>query len=103
VTHLRLPPRAIGGMRTVCFARLSDRTHSTGMTRHSVSGNEAARFSGLVIVEEGSGGAHYLLYCDDEWAPITDTWHESIARAKEQAAFEYKGIEGAWEELPSHA
>jgi hypothetical protein len=91
------------GGKVICFARLDAGVQRTGKTVHRRAGAEMPPFRGLVIVEESVGGPYYLLYCDDEWQSLTDTWHETLEDAKAQAAFEYEGISQAWEVLPSEA
>ena len=41
--------------------------------------------------------AYYLFYCDAEWEPVTDTWHQTLEAAKGQAEFEYRGVTTTWE------
>jgi hypothetical protein len=31
----------------------------------------------------------YLFYCDPSWNVITDTWHQDVAAAIDQANFEF--------------
>jgi hypothetical protein len=44
---------------------------------------------------EGSDG-YYLFYCDSSWESVTDTYHDTIADAKDQAEFEYSNTENDW-------
>jgi hypothetical protein len=93
----------LDGGKVVCFAHLDIGEQRTGKTVHKVAGVEMPPFRGLVIIEENLAGPYYLLYCDDEWNSLTDTWHETLEDAKAQAQFEYEGIAQAWEVLPSDA
>jgi hypothetical protein len=88
---MRPPPTAIDGAKVVRFADLST-TSPTGKTRHVVEGKEATDFAGLAIAQYRSGPGFYLFYCDDEWNAITDTYHDTIDAAIEQAEFEFGSI-----------
>lgn len=48
----------------------------------------------LEIVEQH--GAIYLLRLDADGGCITDTWHETVDAAKQQATFEFGIVEGDW-------
>ena len=95
-----LPPRMLEGGRVVCFARLDSGAQRTAKTLHVLMGGEFPPFRGLVIMKDQPGGPYYLLYCDEQWTALTDTWHETLEGAKQQAEFEYEGISQAWEVLP---
>ena len=79
---------------------------TTGKTRHSlgtvIDGNlkpveDIPTPSWLEIVQED--GAFYLFYFNECGVCFTDTWHQSLEEAKQQAAFEF-GIEaGEWTEV----
>lgn len=97
------PTRTVDGSKVVCFARLDTGAQRTGKTLHVLMGGEFPAFHGLVIIEERPGGPYYLLYCDEYWQPLTDTWHETLEDARLQAEFEYEGISQAWEVLPANA
>jgi len=74
--------------------KMADLTHSvaTGRTRHVVGEEEVSDFSGLAIVRyEGEPGV-YLLYCNADWSSITDTYHDSVEGAIEQAEFEFEPV-----------
>ena len=93
--HRAVPPQMLDGGRVVCFARLND-VRPTGNTAHVVAGEVSPRFHGLAIIEYEPRGPYYLLYCDQDWYSLTDTWHETLEEAKAQAAFEFKGVDQAW-------
>jgi hypothetical protein len=54
--------------------------------------------AGLAICQYPGDTAYYLFGCDEAWRTITDTWHETLQRAREQAEFEYEGVTSTWEE-----
>jgi hypothetical protein len=49
-----------------------------------------------IVKYEGDEG-FYLLYCDSDGAWLTDTVHDSIERAQEQARFEFNVDAIEWE------
>jgi hypothetical protein len=44
---------------------------------------------------EGEAG-FYLFGCDQDWNPVTDTWHATLDDAMAQAEFEHRGTIGTW-------
>ena len=52
--------------------------------------------AGLAICQYEGETAYYLFGCDDEWNTVTDTWHEALEGALEQAEFEYEGVSRTW-------
>jgi hypothetical protein len=79
---------------------------ATGRTHHyrgHIANGEAVKDAQLPIpawVEiEPEDGAFYLFYFNASGECMTDTWHESLARAKGQARFEFEIEEEDWEEV----
>jgi hypothetical protein len=64
----------------------------TGNTRHTVGGNLRRDFAALVIAQYPGDDSYYLLYCDEDWNAVTDTFHLDLDGALDQAAFEYHGV-----------
>ncbi len=52
--------------------------------------------SGLAICRFAEEDSFYLFYCDAEWNAVTDTYHETLEAALEQAEFEYEGVTATW-------
>lgn len=88
------PPGTVGGLRVVFYSVLDHRQRPTGACSHVVAGEPQVPFGGLAICH--SEGGYVLFYCDQAWNTVTDTWHTSIERAKEQAESEYEGIDRTW-------
>jgi hypothetical protein len=61
-----------------------------------VGGELARDFYGLAICKYENGGGYYLFYCNEDWETITDTWHETMEDAMEQAEFEYTNTKTDW-------
>ena len=76
--------------------RMADLTGSlaTGRTRHVVARVEVGGFAGLAIEYPNDRG-FYLFYCDGEWGVVTDTYHDSVENAVDQAEFEFSGVQFA--------
>lgn len=39
---------------------------------------------------------YFLFGCNADWDSVTDTWHQTLEEAKEQAEFEYEGVSETW-------
>jgi hypothetical protein len=89
---MRPPPRSIDGATVIRIADLSGVT-VTGRTTHLVGGEQAVGFAALAIVRYEPDPGYYLFYCDDCWATVTDTYHDTIEGAVEQARFEFTNVE----------
>ncbi len=53
----------------------------------------------VVLIHHNQSGIFLDRYTRDG-QPAGDTWHKSVAEAKEQAAEEYDGMLGQWIEVP---
>ena len=87
-------PDVIGNSRVICYA-VVNLCLPTGNTKHYANGKLLRNAYGLAICEY-KPNSYYLFYCDDQWTAFSDTWHETIDDAKEQAEFEYTGIIDNW-------
>ncbi len=84
-------PTIIGGGRVLYYTRIDE--------RHAPRKGTATIPYGLAICDvEGSG--IFLFTCEEDWMPLFDSWHETVAEAKRQAAFEFEGVESTWEQPP---
>lgn len=52
--------------------------------------------AGLAICQPSGAQEFYLFGCDSNWNVVTDTWHQSLNEAQEQAEYEYDGISKTW-------
>lgn len=89
-------PLEISGLSVVCFSLIDARHHPTGATVHHVGGKELSTPAGVAICQE-TETSFYLFYCDVDWNPLTDTWHQSVTDAQAQAEWEFEGIAETWE------
>jgi hypothetical protein len=83
----------LGDLRVLKYAEVTRDVMPTGQTLHVLPTGLAGAASALAIVEdeEGTGGC-YLCGLDAEGLIETDTWHESLEDALNQAAAEYVGL-----------
>jgi hypothetical protein len=89
-------PNIVGGAKVIYYSPIDERHQRTGNTRHVVNGKIADNIYGLAICQcEGEEG-YYLFGCDQHWYSVTDTWHQTIEDAKDQAEFEYTNIHHSW-------
>jgi hypothetical protein len=86
------PPSLLDGARVIRFAIIDERVEPTGQTIHRVGDQVAGPAAALVVCQYDGECDFYLFYCDAEWNVVTDTWHETMESALNQAAFEYRGI-----------
>lgn len=93
-------PTVIDGMPVVLFSRIDDRHEPTENCTHIVAGSIQGPAWGVAICDAGKDG-YYLFRCESDWMPVTDTWHESIERARDQAEFEYFNLQETWQSPPS--
>lgn len=90
------PPRVLDGARVLQYALLDAAIVASGRTVHRLGQAVLGPASSLAICQYDDDPWVYLFYCDDSWAVVTDSYHESVARAMEQAEFEYRGESNAW-------
>ena len=85
-------PKELDGAKVLRYAVVSDDVEPTGTTRHLARGVELGPAAALAIANyEGRHGV-YLFYLDEHGEVVTDTFHDSVEKALDQAAFEYRGL-----------
>jgi hypothetical protein len=78
---------------------LQGKFEPTGRTRHFIGNQSAPTPSSLVIAQEEGDPGFYLLYLDGAGQPITDTYHDSLSKAMEQAQWEFSVGPDEWRPL----
>ncbi len=76
---------------------LGEQNKSTGKTRHVVSGSDMPLPAMLRIVRFPNDQGYYLLYLDKAGRELTDTYHDTLADAVDQARWEYEVQPEQWE------
>ncbi|MBL9085292.1 MAG: hypothetical protein JNK76_26035 [Planctomycetales bacterium] len=90
-------PAQIDGADVVCFTPIDERHRHTGNCRHNVRGELQGPAAGVAICRYAGDSGYYLFGCDETWATITDTYHDTLEEAQRQAEFEYEGVAGTWQ------
>ena len=68
----------------------------TGKTRHYSGGRLLPPPQELQIVKLAGGKGYYLLYFNEKGEEMTDTFHEEIQGAMDQAEHEFNVTQGDW-------
>ncbi|MBB6326655.1 hypothetical protein FHS59_002283 [Algoriphagus iocasae] len=89
-------PDLIGGAKTLFYTDIDSRHEKTDKTKHFIGGQQVNDISCLAICEYDNESGYYLFGCDSDWSTITDTFHDKIEDAKEQAESEYKNTIETW-------
>ena len=69
---------------------------ATGFTVHRRGAAILPKPSALAIAQVGSDPGYYLLYLDDEGEEMTDTYHETVDAAFDQAKAEFGVPDTEW-------
>jgi hypothetical protein len=91
-------PRVVSGAKVICFTPIDERHHHTGNCKQIVAGIVQGPAAGLAVCQYPGENCFYLFGCNAAWGSVTDTWHETLEEAKEQAEFEYEGVSATWQE-----
>ena len=75
---------------------IDERHQPTGNCKQIVDGQLRGPAAGLAICRYDGEEAYYLFGCDEQWNPVTDTWHATLEEALGQAEYEYQGVESTW-------
>lgn len=74
----------------------------TGFTRHFVGGEQVeSTIKSLKIIQIPPETAFYLLYFNKDGKELTDTWHQSLEDAMDQARFEFNVNTEEWKDVLS--
>ena len=89
-------PEKIGNVHVHWYTVLDHRHRRTGMCKHVIGEQPLGEVKGLAICHDPDQVGYYLFYCDEHWNSMTDTWHQTLEDAKDQAEFEYEGSQRTW-------
>jgi len=90
------PPEVVGGARVIRWSVIDQRHRPTSNCQKVVDGELQGPTAGLAICRHDGNEAYYLFGCDEQWNAVTDTWHETLEKALQQAEFEYEGVSATW-------
>jgi hypothetical protein len=85
-------PSELDGAVVVQWAEVTGDVLPTGRTRHVVNDEQSGPFEALAIARYPDAEGVYLFYLDANGGVVTDTHHESMDAAVEQADYEYIGL-----------
>lgn len=69
----------------------------TGRTRHFIGNQKMPTPHGLIIAQYPDNPGYYLFYMDEVGNEMTDTYHETLEDAFDQAAWEFQVSHEDWE------
>jgi hypothetical protein len=87
------PPRLVGGAHLRFFVIIDNLYTYTGNTKHYTNNHLLPPMQALALCQYENDSGFYLFGCDLQWNTITDTYHDTLEEAFEQATFEYAGLE----------
>ena len=80
----------------ICYTPIDARHRFTGACKQVVRGELMGPMAGLAVCKYSDAPGFYLFGCDGDWQHITDTWHQTLDEAQQQAEFEYEGVGKTW-------
>lgn len=89
-------PEKIGNADLIAYLILTSKHTKTNNTKHYVSGQLLTGISILTICKYVNDAGYYLFYCGSDWKEFTDTYHDSMEDAMDQAEFEFANTHGDW-------
>jgi hypothetical protein len=81
--------------------QLEEKHRPTGNTTHYLGNERMQAPKQLRIMRYSDGAEYYLLYLDDNGTELTDTCHESLEAALEQADWEFNVKANEWSDIES--
>ena len=90
-------PKTINNANVVFYSLIDERHKVTGACKHEVTGSTLSNAIWAAICQYDNDSNYYLFICYES-EEISDTCHETIEEAKEQAEFEYENISSTWQE-----
>jgi hypothetical protein len=85
--------------RVIAKVRLTPAHEPTGFTRHLLPSGEMPPPVELQIAQYPNEKGFYLFYLGDDGEVMTDTYHDTIERAFEQAELEFVVSPDEWQQL----
>jgi hypothetical protein len=82
----------LDGAQVLRYAVVDNSVAHTGACVHRKFNKVIGPAAALAICQFDGDNQFYLYYCDAQWKVVTDTCHESLEKALEQAEFEYRGL-----------
>ncbi len=86
----------IDGARLICYSPIDHRHQPKGAMRRATDGKLMGQVTGLAICHDNDEDVYCLMRCDEDWDPIRETTHDTMAEARHQAEYEYAGVKKTW-------
>jgi hypothetical protein len=93
---MKNPPKNIGASEVVAFTTIDSLHRRTNNPRQLVGGKQLGSVAGFAIAHYAGEPGYYLFYCDADWHPFNNSWHETVEDAKRTVEFEYQGVSQSW-------
>jgi glycosyltransferase involved in cell wall biosynthesis len=90
-------PHAIAEASVIVLATPDSHCRWTGRCRHYREGELLAPPTHMAICD--GGGLFYLYGCANDWTPVSETLHRTLAEAKAQAEYECEGVTNLWQSV----
>jgi hypothetical protein len=97
VMSTKSPPKRLGAAEVILYTTIGSSHRKTYKTSRLIGGKQLGSAAGLAIGRYADEPGYYLFYCDSDWYPMTNTWHDTIEDAKRAAEFEYEGAAQTWQ------
>jgi hypothetical protein len=69
---------------------------ATGRTNHLIGNQPMPKPASLQIAQYDNDAGFYLFYLNEKNEVMTDTWHETIEEAMDQAEWEFQIVSDEW-------
>lgn len=90
-------PDYIDRAKVICSTLIDERHRHTGNCKQIVGGVLQGSAAWLAICQYDGADSYYLFGCHPPTDTLTESCHQSLENAKEQAEFEYEGVSDTWE------
>jgi len=85
-------PTTIGGAKVIYYTSIDDRQIITGNTRHYYGDRLLKKTRWLAICKYIDDEGYYIFQGHGEDVELSDTYHDTLEDAIDQAEYEFKGI-----------
>ena len=92
---IKKAPDIIGGAKVLLYVSIEG-MKPIGRVEHIHIEKSVKPTVRLAICKYENEEGYYLFGCNSNWDSVTDTLHETLEDAIEQAEWEYEGLSGIW-------
>jgi hypothetical protein len=91
------PPAALNGARVLLYAHLEPPPEDAEPLVQSVEGVDLSNVKSLAICLYEADEGFYLFYCGSGWQVLSDTFHETLHAAQDEADLAFPGVSSSWD------